>query len=258
LPVFGAGWSADRTRIAVGAVQKYAGEVYTMSANGGDVRVIQPDYASTRPVYSPDNRQLAYLEHGGVITGPGGWSLVVENTDGSGERTLTDGKVGLEDWGTASWTRDGQRLVFSGYDLNNSTTTVVGPASQPSDPHIYSIARDGSDLRKLPIAGDDPTVSLDDERVAFVVRYGVAPGLYVADKDGSAARLIVPGADVRHPTWSPDNTRLMFVSGRDGSPTCQGCDPPTSIYAVNADGSNRVRITTPPPNQSDGAPAWAT
>jgi Tol biopolymer transport system component len=37
-----------------------------------------------------------------------------------------------------------------------------------------------------------------------------------------------------YPVWSPDGTRIMFVSNRDGA---------SEIYMMNTDGSNVVRIT---------------
>lgn len=37
------------------------------------------------------------------------------------------------------------------------------------------------------------------------------------------------------PEWSPDGTRIVFVSKRDGH---------LELYVVNADGSNQMRVTT--------------
>jgi Tol biopolymer transport system component len=126
---------------------------------------------------------------------------------------------------------------------------------------LYSIAVDGSDLHRLPIPGEasEPAISLDGTRVAYYGSPdGQTKGIYVANLDGSNPRLVVPGA-ADGPSWSPDNTRLMFYSDVDSpQSTCDGCPGYSSIYAVDTDGSNRVRITTPPQGQSDGSPAWAT
>ena len=48
------------------------------------------------------------------------------------------------------------------------------------------------------------------------------------------------------PSWSPDGTRLAFVSDRDMT---------QEIYVMNADGSQQVRLTR---NQAfDWAPSWS-
>jgi Tol biopolymer transport system component len=48
------------------------------------------------------------------------------------------------------------------------------------------------------------------------------------------------------PAWSPDGSRIVFTSGRDRN---------SEIYVMNADGSNRVRLTTDSANNS--RPAWS-
>ncbi len=48
------------------------------------------------------------------------------------------------------------------------------------------------------------------------------------------------------PQWSPDGTRLAFVSTRDEN---------REIYVMNADGSNQTRLTNNP--TADEGPAWS-
>jgi Tol biopolymer transport system component len=49
------------------------------------------------------------------------------------------------------------------------------------------------------------------------------------------------------PAWSPDGTKLAFVSNRDGGNV--------EIYRMNADGSGQTRLTTSPAYDAD--PAWS-
>jgi TolB protein len=53
-----------------------------------------------------------------------------------------------------------------------------------------------------------------------------------------------PAADYS-PVWSPDGSRIAFVSERDGN---------AEIYVMNAHGSNQVRLTQNP--GSDTNPTW--
>ncbi len=77
--------------------------------------------------------------------------------------------------------------------------------------------------------------------------------IFALDRDLESQRLTEGGASY-DPTFSPDGTRIAFVSGRDGGwEECCGFDT-ESIYVMNADGSDQMRITDGP---NDGEPAWS-
>ena len=72
--------------------------------------------------------------------------------------------------------------------------------------------------------------------------------LWLVSVDGASAPHPIaeaPGDD-RSGSWSPAGDRVAFDATRDGN---------TEIYAVNADGSNPVRLTTNP--AEDWSPAWS-
>jgi TolB protein len=50
----------------------------------------------------------------------------------------------------------------------------------------------------------------------------------------------------RLPAWSPDGRQIAFESDRDGE---------SRIYVMGADGSNPVRLTSPP--GKDSHPSWS-
>ena len=54
-----------------------------------------------------------------------------------------------------------------------------------------------------------------------------------------------PASD-RQPAWSPDGTRIAFISNREGN---------YELYVANADGSRIARLTDDPGN--DFNPAWS-
>ena len=65
--------------------------------------------------------------------------------------------------------------------------------------------------------------------------------------DGTnAARLTSHAADDDSPAWSPDGSRIAFVSDRDGN---------REIYVMYANGSRPTRLTNAP--ASDSRPAWS-
>jgi WD40 repeat protein len=71
--------------------------------------------------------------------------------------------------------------------------------------------------------------------------------VYTMNADGSdQVRLTNNGVIDDLPAWSPDGTKLTFVSRRDGN---------AEIYTMNADGSAPTRITNNPAHDED--PAWS-
>ena len=71
--------------------------------------------------------------------------------------------------------------------------------------------------------------------------------IFVMDLDGSnQTRLTTSGAYDDQPKWSPDSSKIVFMSGRDGN---------FEIYTMNPDGTSQTRITNN--LLADGFPAWS-
>jgi Tol biopolymer transport system component len=69
----------------------------------------------------------------------------------------------------------------------------------------------------------------------------------VMNADGSGiTRLTNSPALDQMPTWSPDGTKLAFMSSRDGNP---------EIYTMNADGTSQTRLTNN--GALDARPSWS-
>ena len=150
------------------------------------------------PAWSPDGTQFV-ASSGGC---PGNNSLVIF-TPGTNQAAplVSDGNNNIDpDWGA-----DGRIYFVRGVRTDNGD--------------VYSVAPDGSDLRRLGIAGRQPALSPDGRHLAFmrldsdVWRIWVAP----VDSNGSlgdALQLAFPsapgGVHARMPNWTSDGTHVVF------------------------------------------------
>lgn len=135
---------------------------------------------------------------------------------------------------------------------------ILWPSSAAAQKIAYVSARDGDNrlvsldlvsgqetdlMSGLPGTGSSPQWSPDGSQVVFSVdpAGGIIPSfeakldIYRVNADGSGLLRLTdsPGFDIA-PRWSPDGTRIMFVSARDGN---------DSIYVMNADGSGVEQLT---------------
>lgn len=120
------------------------------------------------------------------------------------------------------------------------------PAGQDADKgELCRVAADGRKERPITQGGDvdgpdhiHPSLARDGSVLAFV--FGIDElSLYAAHTDGSDRRAL-PTTDARHPSVSPDGTRIAYaeeVEANEGEP---GPHRTPVLHTVNADGTNRV------------------
>ncbi len=122
---------------------------------------------------------------------------------------------------------DGRTVVYS---VNNNDR----PGRPYSQVWLLDVAAGTS--RRLGGDGDsasEPLFSPDGKHLAFIGRIAAGSGLIVANADGSAPQLIAPVEGTNHPlpssgarlAWSPDGTRLAFISATPGPEADANGDP---------------------------------
>jgi TolB protein len=178
-------------------------------------------------------------------------TITVINEDGSGQTKLTS--EGFNDR-YPSWSPDGSQIVFH-------SNRYAGRFN------ILRMNADGTGLVPLtdfalPYSSTDPSWSPDGSKIAFVSDRGGArrSEIWVMNADGTnPIRLTTNvqfGSDISgplysldlQPSWSPDASKIVFKSNRDGMANGE-------IYSMNANGSNVVRLTNNA--AEDGDPAWS-
>lgn len=89
----------------------------------------------------------------------------------------------------------------------------------------------------------DAVVSGENGRIAFVSDRDGNDEIYLMDADGTnLVNLTNHPADDRAPAWSPDGLRIAFASNRDGN---------DEIHVMEADGTNVINLTNHPANDAE-------
>ncbi len=191
-----------------------------------------------RPTWSPDSRQI-------VIAVPSG--LVKIDVESLQRHVLTANAKDMY----PRWSPDGKVIAF----VRQETTADKGQYS------LMMMQPDGSGVRTVtsPIyidqnrwalqAGpdDEPAWSPDSRWLAYEVGQDHS-NIEIANVTTGEKRMLVPSsANDFYPVWSPDGTRLAFVSDRGGQ---------NEIYVVSLDSQGLVNLM-PHKSYNDIYPLWS-
>jgi TolB protein len=240
---------------------EFTGKLVFQVCNGCDIYVINADGSGLRrltdgmdPAWSPDGKKVAFARW----RDPRG--IYVIDEDGSNETLL----FGWSQAKAPAWSPDGSHIVFTrqyGGREEDVERSVWGfHWTLPAHPWwklglIRVEDRYFTDLLCYDHSFS-PTWSPDGQVIAYDSDYG----LHLTSPDGAIGgqfydrSLYALSTDVRDtsPAWSPDGSKIAFMFNQHDH---------WEIYVMNADGSNRVRLTheelfagRPPNNVS---PVWS-
>ena len=167
---------------------------------------------------SPSFSQIAYFAWPASGQQPGVWIM---NADYTGERLVIAAGAAYP-----SFSPDASRLALTGDG-------------------VYIINSDGSGLRYL-TEGEYAAWSPTSNWIAHRACHGGACGLWETEADSGEQRRLTTGGSDGQPAWSPNGRQIAYISQDDGN---------FEIYRIDADGSNKVRLTNNP--SSDGLPVWS-
>jgi Tol biopolymer transport system component/DNA-binding winged helix-turn-helix (wHTH) protein len=256
-------------------------EIYIQDLEGTNLRRLTNHPAHDEfPTFSPDGTQIVFNSN----REDENFDIYLMNADGTRVRRLTNWRSD-EEIRPGCWSADGTRLVLlSNRDgrpnvyvmdvepyaptllLSTPDRDLRSPTFSPNGTEIAFVSEiaDGTaELRILDLQTrrDELLVKLED--ASAVARYspdgksllvqnrinGNTEICLIAGSGGEMRNLTNdPSRDV-HPDWSPDGTKIVFVSNRLGNYDV------FSIFTMNADGSNPHRIYFS--NAISDFPSWS-
>lgn len=224
VPEAGLAWSPDGRWLALPGrpAPGQPAAIFLLSVEAGTLRQVTfPEQAADLyPAFSPDGRRLAFVRFTNERVG----DLYVAPLEGGEPKRLTfDDRLILGH----AWTPDGRRIIFSSNRAGNRRLWQI-PAAGGEAEWLASLATYD------PVG---PVIAGARRHLAYVewfMDYNVWRST-LGDGGGEPATPVVTSTRWdRHPSFSPDGSRLAFTSNRSGS---------NQLWTSDADGANPVRIT---------------
>jgi len=239
-------------------------QIYVMNGDGSNqVRLTFSGANDDFPRWSPDGAKILF-QSDRDNPDSGCNDIYMMNADGSGVTRLTSDP---NDDSMATWSSDGSKIVFQSLRTGNYQiySMSLNLNTNMDGPPPVNLTNTGS-------SDGEPSWSADGS-IAFASdrdHTGYA-SIYVMSSDGSNQQRLTFGSGTvedKQPVWSPDGSRIGFVSTRDSTTeTWQETDDDGNyitksqvrinkeIYVMNADGSGQSRLTNDPAN--DDSPSWS-
>lgn len=225
-------WAPDRSRIIYVSNKETRPKrnIYTIAPDGSDPKRLTtaPDLDQWSPKYSPDMKPIVNVE---IVEDDGSY-IALMDPDGTNSRHIA-GPYKFAEF--PAWTRDGEQVYFAAieqdrndidiYSVDIETREVKTIVSTPSADVCPHFTRDGKTLTYASAApGDSNNTDLFARSLPFDSHTDI----------GDDVRLTTDPSFDDYSNTSPDDTRFVFLSRRDGN---------TELYLMDRDGENERRLT---------------
>ena len=214
-------WTPDGSQVVLGIINydrgPPEGRIYAVASDGSSLLSITEDdgeyFISHSPSVSPGSSRIAYATYRYQERGPRYFEIETVALDGTDRRKLTE-ESGQDL--SPVWSPDGSRIAFVRHDDYDK-------CDRPRRSGVYTMVPDGSDVRKVV---DIPSQNGEGTPEGWDAWYHSGP------------------------VWSPDGQILAYVVNerekaegkRPGESTRPYNRNYTSLYTVNADGSDLKRV----------------
>jgi len=228
----GLSWSPDGKWIAMkdGGPGEELDSIYLFSMDTGEKRRLThppPRCGDGTPVFSPDGKSLAFTRTSTI--GVSEVYVLDLNADFSAKgepKQITS----RHQWTSGlAWTPAGREIIFSSGSNNELWRVSVSRSGAPG-PLVFAGEHGGL-----------PATSTQGNRLAFSREYASDANIWRLDLSGpntkadKAVKLIASTRNEQVPQYSPDGTRITFISERSGR---------DEVWVCGSDGSGAVQLTS--------------
>jgi Tol biopolymer transport system component len=218
--------------------------IFTTSTRDSNELQVNDSGDGCCPRISPDGTQIL----ASTTTSDGRTATAIYPTAGGSAEALPlpDGSINL---GPGSWSPDGKKLTFEGWDAD--TPTRDGVYLQTGDGAARQLTKAPAGDRDVPMDFSPDGRQLLFLRVRASSDAPVGP-LYVVGVNGTGLRRVTPG-DVQpaySARWSPDGREIVFA-------TAYWKKPASPIMLVHPDGTGLHAVFTDPSGRAATTPTWS-
>jgi len=210
-------------------------DLYVVNVDGTGLHAITQDHLSFFGHWSPDGKEIAFT----TVSELGPAVIAEMQADGGEERKILT--TDLWDSVAPIYTPDGKHIVFQ--------SQMGGLVSA-----VWIMNRDGSHQRRLTapaLKGAASAVSPDGKHILLINNLNSPPALpnenFVMNLNGSGLRRLAPLVEFHHDlaaTYSPDGTKISFISDRFSTDITQFTYGTFDILTMDADGENIVDVVS--------------
>ncbi len=238
-------YSPDGTRIVFTSFRDAGGvpEIYIMNANGtNQTRLTNNASNDWYPVFSPDGTQIAFFSMRN-----GGNEIFIMNSDGTGQTQLTTGANHYQYWyenddNAPVFSPDGNQIIFGGSAAGNLEIytfrfpdTIGDACDCQTDTFCTAV------LYCTNNATPDADCPADTDGDGVVDPADNCPTVANPGQENTDALNLINltnnPSNNSTARFSPDGTKIAFLSDRDGN---------SEIYIMNTDGSAQTNLTNNP------------
>lgn len=231
--------------IAFGVYDTPGTDIAMMDESGGTQRMLTEREATVDlgPFWSLDGSKIGFTSRSRADFKTGDYDVFAMDADGSNVRNLTR-TPDMKERGHA-WTPDGRHILITEGRLVNSPLP-------DNDEGMYLMDIDtGAKVAVGDPKGRRPSLSTDGTKLVYGLGVTNQPwmGLYTVDlRTGERTRLTFDyTVPVGAPVWSPDGTRIAYLTSRGGGNL--------EIHVMDADGTNATRVARWP--HATTQPTWS-
>ncbi len=215
-------------------------QVWMTSADGNETLPLTASYTNaSSPRWNPDGTKLAFLGVRGTDKDAKSQVWLLDRRGGEAQQ-FTSVKQGVSGF---TWSPDGTRMLLSIRDEKPEEEAEEGEEKTGGDkPEPWVIDR----------------LQFKRDYVGYLDR--LRKHLYLYEGEGKPVQITFGDYDDNDPQWSPDGSKVAFVSKRDGDPDANTNSDIWVVSAAKAEEDEAVErpLTQVTTNKgSDASPAWS-